>query len=137
MAGDGGRWAGDGAGGAHLPPRERGHRHVALPLAVRQQRGAARDESKLPGAKSAGRVQSVALRLICEREIDIEKFTALEYWTVDTDFLTPENKKLPTRLTVLEGKKQDKFTLANDRDATDIDQCMQVRVMPFLFPHWA
>ena len=50
---------------------------------------------KLPGSRSAGRVQSVALRLICEREIEIEKFTAREYWTVDTDFLTPENKKLP------------------------------------------
>ena len=72
---------------------------------------------KLPGSRSAGRVQSVALRLICEREIEIEKFTAREYWTVDTDFLTPENKKLPTRLTVLNGDKLDKFSLANEAQA--------------------
>ncbi|HCD16703.1 MAG TPA: type I DNA topoisomerase [Rhodobiaceae bacterium] len=72
---------------------------------------------KLPGSRSAGRVQSVALRLICEREIEIEKFVAREYWTLDTDFLTPENKKLPTRLSVLDGEKLDKFSLANEADA--------------------
>ena len=66
---------------------------------------------------SAGRVQSVALRLICEREIEIEKFNAREYWTVDTDFLTPENKMLPSRLTVLNGEKLDKFSLANEAQA--------------------
>lgn len=43
---------------------------------------------KLPGSKSAGRVQSVALRLICERETEIEKFKPEEYWTVDVDLIT-------------------------------------------------
>src|ERR1041384_5980338 len=43
---------------------------------------------KLPGARSAGRVQSVALRLVCERELEIEAFKAEEYWTVDTEFST-------------------------------------------------
>ena len=43
---------------------------------------------KLPGSRSAGRVQSVALRLICERETEIEKFKAEEYWTIDAELLT-------------------------------------------------
>ena len=50
---------------------------------------------KLPGARSAGRVQSVALRLVCEREDEIERFRAQEYWTVDADFLTPGAIALP------------------------------------------
>ena len=44
---------------------------------------------KLPGSKSAGRVQSVALRLICERETDIENFNPQEYWSIQGDFKTP------------------------------------------------
>ena len=44
---------------------------------------------KLPGSRSAGRVQSVALRLICEREAEIEVFRPREYWTVEAEFLTP------------------------------------------------
>ena len=44
---------------------------------------------KLPGSRSAGRVQSVALRLICEREAEIEVFRAREYWTIEADFITP------------------------------------------------
>jgi DNA topoisomerase-1 len=49
---------------------------------------------KLPGARSAGRVQSVALRLICERESEIEKFQPEEYWSVEADFLTPKQQRL-------------------------------------------
>src|SRR5690606_30251111 len=45
---------------------------------------------KLPGARSAGRVQSVALRLVCDRELEIELFTPQEYWTVLVDMATPE-----------------------------------------------
>src|ERR1700749_3048255 len=45
---------------------------------------------KLPGAKSAGRVQSVALRLVCERETEIEAFRAQEYWSIDADVQSPE-----------------------------------------------
>src|SRR5690348_13916544 len=62
---------------------------------------------KLPGSRSAGRVQSVALRLICEREAEIEAFRAREYWTVEADFITPAGAQFSTRLTHLEGKKLD------------------------------
>ena len=66
---------------------------------------------KLPGAKSAGRVQSVALRLICERELDIAAFVNEEYWTIDADFLTTGKDKITARLTHLANKKLDKFSL--------------------------
>src|SRR5712692_2870505 len=49
---------------------------------------------KLPGARSAGRVQSVALRLVCDRELEIEKFVAREYWTVDAIFGTAKKQTL-------------------------------------------
>ena len=71
---------------------------------------------KLPGARSAGRVQSVALRLICEREQEIEEFRAQEYWTVDTELAAP-NGRFTAHLTHLDGKKLDKLGLANEADA--------------------
>jgi DNA topoisomerase-1 len=67
---------------------------------------------KLPGARSAGRVQSVALRLICERELEIEAFKPQEYWTVDADFATPDGN-FTAKLTHAEGKKLDKLSLTN------------------------
>ncbi|BCK75141.1 DNA topoisomerase I [Acetobacter aceti NRIC 0242] len=72
---------------------------------------------KLPGSKSAGRVQSVALRLICEREAEIEVFKPREYWTVGATFLTPAGAPFTTRLTHLGGKKLDQFDLANEEQA--------------------
>ena len=66
---------------------------------------------KLPGSKSAGRVQSVALRLVCERETEIEKFKPEEYWTVDVDLLTKSNATMLTHLINLDGKKLSKFTI--------------------------
>ncbi|MBZ4023348.1 DNA topoisomerase I [Rhodobacter sp. TJ_12] len=72
---------------------------------------------KLPGAKSAGRVQSVCLRLIVEREMEIEAFRAREYWTVSAVLETPRGQTFTARLTVLGGKKLDKFDLANATDA--------------------
>ncbi len=72
---------------------------------------------KLPGSKSAGRVQSVALRLICEREAEIEAFRAREYWTVDTLFTTPRGQTFSARLTHLNGQKLDKFDLATEAAA--------------------
>ena len=66
---------------------------------------------KLPGSKSAGRVQSVALRLICERENEIEKFKPEEYWTVDVDFITEKQAHMLTHLINLDGKKLDKFSI--------------------------
>ena len=72
---------------------------------------------KLPGAKSAGRVQSVALRLICEREIEIEAFRAREYWTVEVDFKTAHDAALIGRLTHLNGQKLDRFSIADQAAA--------------------
>ncbi|MFA5041270.1 MAG: type I DNA topoisomerase [Bdellovibrionales bacterium] len=72
---------------------------------------------KLPGSKSAGRVQSVALRLICERESEIEKFKAQEFWTIEATFVTASNQSVPAHLTHLNGKKLDKFALQTSADA--------------------
>jgi len=66
---------------------------------------------KLPGSRSAGRVQSVALRLICAREAEIEAFVPREFWTVDADFLKDTGGKVVARLTQLDGTKLDKFAL--------------------------
>ncbi|MBL4907131.1 MAG: type I DNA topoisomerase, partial [Sneathiella sp.] len=72
---------------------------------------------KLPGAKSAGRVQSVALRLICERDLEIEAFNPEEYWTIDADFQTEKNSKITARLTHCDGAKLDKFSLSDEASA--------------------
>ena len=72
---------------------------------------------KLPGSRSAGRVQSVALRLICDREAEIEAFRAREYWTVEADFTTPAGAPFTARLTHLDGKKLEQFDLANEAAA--------------------
>ena len=74
---------------------------------------------KLPGAKSAGRVQSVALRLICEREAQIEIFKNREYWSVETNMLTINDHPFNARLTYLNGKKLSKFDLNNETSAKD------------------
>ena len=65
---------------------------------------------KLPGARSAGRVQSVALRLICERELEIEAFKSDEYWTVDADFAATSGN-FTASLTHVDGKKLSKLSL--------------------------
>ncbi len=72
---------------------------------------------KLQGSRSAGRVQSVALRLICERESEIEAFRPREYWSLETRFTTPRDATFTARLTRLGDKKLDKFDLANEADA--------------------
>ncbi|MDH5797123.1 MAG: type I DNA topoisomerase, partial [Paracoccaceae bacterium] len=82
---------------------------------------------KLPGAKSAGRVQSVCLRLIVEREMEIEAFRAQEYWTVKAVLSTPRNQTFEARLTVLAGKKLDKFDLSNETQAELAVQAIQSR----------
>ncbi len=69
---------------------------------------------KLPGSRSAGRVQSVALRLICEREAEIEIFRPREYWTVEAVFTTPGGAPFTARLTHLDGKRLDQFDLNNE-----------------------
>ncbi|WP_026756381.1 type I DNA topoisomerase [Sediminimonas qiaohouensis] len=72
---------------------------------------------KLPGAKSAGRVQSVCLRLIVEREMEIEAFKPREYWTVKAQLTTPRGQEYEARLTVLAGSKLDKYGIENETQA--------------------
>ncbi len=82
---------------------------------------------KLPGAKSAGRVQSVCLRLIVEREMEIEAFRAQEYWTVKALLQTPRGQTFEARLTTLAGKKLDKFDLGNETQAEMAAQAINSR----------
>ncbi len=71
---------------------------------------------KLPGSRSAGRVQSVALRLICERESEIEVFIPQEYWDVSAS-MKSSGGDFSARLAELDGKKLGKFDLPNEADA--------------------
>jgi DNA topoisomerase-1 len=80
---------------------------------------------KLPGSKSAGRVQSVALRLVCERELEIEAFDPQEYWTVEADFQTAGGQPLTAKLINLKGEKLSKFTLGNEASALAAVQVLE------------
>ena len=77
---------------------------------------------KLPGAKSAGRVQSVALRLICNREAEIESFHSQEYWSIDTKFKTQDNKHLIARLVGLDFNKVGKFDITSEQASKEIQE---------------
>jgi DNA topoisomerase-1 len=72
---------------------------------------------KLPGSRSAGRVQSVALRLICEREAEIEAFKSREYWTIEVTFTTEAGQSFTARLTHLDGKRLERFDLDTEEKA--------------------
>jgi len=72
---------------------------------------------KLPGAKSAGRVQSVTLRIIVEREMEIEAFRNQEYWSVKAVLGNPRGLAYEARLTMLAGEKLEKFSIANATQA--------------------
>src|SRR5690349_13111751 len=72
---------------------------------------------KLPGSRSAGRVQSVALRLICEREAEIEVFKPREYWTLEVEFRNEGGQTFTARLTHLDGKRLDRFDLDTEEKA--------------------
>ena len=82
---------------------------------------------KLPGAKSAGRVQSVCLRIIVEREMEIEVFRAQEYWTVKAIMQTPRGQTFEARLTTLAGDKLDKFSIENQMQAEMAVQAINSR----------
>ena len=84
---------------------------------------------KLPGAKSAGRVQSVTLRIIVEREMEIEAFKNREYWTVKAIVATPRGQEFEARLTRLAGKKLEKFDIANDTQAEMAVQAITSRAL--------
>jgi len=72
---------------------------------------------KLPGSRSAGRVQSVALRLICEREAEIEAFKSREYWTIEVDFTTEAGERFTARLSHFDGKRLDRYDLDSEAKA--------------------
>ncbi len=82
---------------------------------------------KLPGSRSAGRVQSVALRLICEREAEIEAFVSDEYWSVEAELGKADGRNFIARLTHLDGEKLDKLSIGGEDKAlvavAKIDSC--------------
>ncbi|MDD3446347.1 MAG: type I DNA topoisomerase, partial [Zavarzinia sp.] len=82
---------------------------------------------KLPGARSAGRVQSVALRLICERELEIERFKSQEYWSVLGHFVSGDGTGFDARLTHLDGKKLDKFDINSAEKAEEAKAAIERR----------
>ena len=75
---------------------------------------------KLPGARSAGRVQSVALRLVCDRESEIERFVREDYWLIAAILDTPRHEKFEARLTGFEGKRLQKLDISTQAQADDI-----------------
>ena len=75
---------------------------------------------KLPGSRSAGRVQSVALRLVCERELEIEKFIIEEYWTISGIFENSSSEKFSSRLIEFDQKKLKKFDIPNEEHSKKI-----------------
>ncbi len=75
---------------------------------------------KLPGARSAGRVQSVSLRLVCDREAEIERFIREEYWLIGAVLGTPRSESFEARLTGFEGKKLQKLDIKTKEQATAI-----------------
>ena len=74
---------------------------------------------KMPGAKSAGRVQSVALRLIVERELEIQAFNSEEYWSIHSNFQA-EQGAFASNLTHLDGEKLEKLDIKNEESANKI-----------------
>ncbi|SEK24279.1 DNA topoisomerase I [Roseovarius azorensis] len=84
---------------------------------------------KLPGARSAGRVQSVCLRLIVEREMEIEAFQSREYWSVKAVLTTPRGQEYEARLISLAGKKLDRFDLENATQAELAVQAVTSRAL--------
>ena len=75
--------------------------------------------TKLPGSKSAGRVQSVALRLLTEREHEIEVFNPEEFWTINVNFITSSKNILTSSISELNGEKIEKFSFRNKEDVNN------------------
>ncbi len=73
---------------------------------------------KLPGSRSAGRVQSVALRLVCDREAEIELFKSLEYWSIEATLATGSGEIFPSRLVSVAGKKLNRHDIPDETTAT-------------------
>src|SRR5262252_2383541 len=80
---------------------------------------------KLPGARSAGRVQSVALRLVCDRELEIEKFVAREYWSLVATLATPRAETFEARLVGADGKKIQRLDIGTGAEAEDFKRALE------------
>jgi DNA topoisomerase-1 len=80
---------------------------------------------KLPGARSAGRVQSVALRLVCDRELDIEKFVPREYWSLIATMATPRGETFDARLVGADGKKIQRLDIGSGAEAEDFKKAIE------------
>ncbi|WP_349366941.1 MAG: type I DNA topoisomerase [Nitratireductor rhodophyticola] len=80
---------------------------------------------KLPGARSAGRVQSVALRLVCDREAEIERFIREDYWQIAATLATPRQESFEARLTTVDGKKLQKLDIKSQEQADDIKAMLE------------
>ncbi|KAB2940934.1 MAG: type I DNA topoisomerase [Hyphomicrobium sp.] len=80
---------------------------------------------KLPGARSAGRVQSVALRLVCDREREIEVFKTDEYWTIDAILATAKGEEFPARLNAINGSTLKKLDIKTGEDANAIKAAIE------------
>src|SRR5665213_1682283 len=80
---------------------------------------------KLPGARSAGRVQSVALRLACDRELEIEKFVAKEYWSIVAKLATPRDDSFEARLVGADGNKLQRLDIGTGVQATDLKNALE------------
>ncbi|UYO52197.1 type I DNA topoisomerase [Rhodopseudomonas palustris] len=80
---------------------------------------------KLPGARSAGRVQSVALRLVCDRETEIEKFVPREYWSLIATLATPRGDTFEARLVGADGKKIQRLDIGTGTEAEDFKKAIE------------
>jgi DNA topoisomerase I len=80
---------------------------------------------KLPGARSAGRVQSVALRLVCDREAEIEAFRTDEYWTIDAVLATGKAEEFPARLNAINGTTLKKLDIKTGEEANAIKAAIE------------
>ncbi len=80
---------------------------------------------KLPGARSAGRVQSVALRLVCDRENEIELFVAEEYWNISALLKTPRGDEFEAKLVSVDGKRIQRNSVTNGTDAGRIKEMLE------------
>jgi DNA topoisomerase-1 len=80
---------------------------------------------KLPGSRSAGRVQSVALRLVCDRELEIEKFVPREYWSLVATLATPRGETFEARLVGADGQKIQRLDVGTGKEAEDFRQALE------------
>ncbi|MBO0752295.1 MAG: type I DNA topoisomerase, partial [Bradyrhizobiaceae bacterium] len=80
---------------------------------------------KVPGARSAGRVQSVALRLVCDRELEIEKFVPREYWSLIATLATPRTEEFQARLVGADGKKIQRLDIGTGAEAEAFKQALE------------